>query len=115
MGTEQTHPALAFAIRMTNGAVAEKRSRPFAGMTRIRFEGFGRQAISAPEKEHPSDKANIAGCGAGRKTYRRAGRRMPAGVLAGGYPADQAAIAFSKTRSPGVPFSKVRMARWPVS
>jgi hypothetical protein len=24
------------------------RFRPFAGMTRIRFEGFGRQAISAP-------------------------------------------------------------------
>jgi hypothetical protein len=36
-------------------------------MTRIRFEGFGRQAISAPFREHPSDEQNIAACGLGRK------------------------------------------------
>ncbi len=45
-------------------------SCPFAGMTRIRFEGFGRQAISAPVKEHPSDGREHRGRAGLGKRYR---------------------------------------------
>jgi hypothetical protein len=48
------------------GDVAEKGSRPFAGITRIRFEGFGIGAVSA-RNEHPSERRQDSPCGANGK------------------------------------------------
>ena len=50
--------------------LAEKSSRPFAGMTRIRFEGFGLQAISARERAPLGTGGELQACRPAASSFR---------------------------------------------
>jgi len=82
--------------------------RSFAGMTRIRFEGFDRQVISARARAPLGTGLGSQGA-ASRATQIDAGQPCTCGGF--GQPAPQAASASANTLSPCGPFSKVRIAR----
>ena len=79
-----------------------KRSRPFAGMTRIRFEGFGRQAISVRVANTPRngwEHRSLLPAPKGKRYSR--GRCLARAVSRAGVVVLQAASAWSKARAVG--------------